>query len=81
MVDHFEEFTCAMHDKLTANQHKRGTARGRLTAHQMLAFLKIEVAELEAAFDHLGPADVMEELIDIGCFALLMHKKVSEGVV
>jgi hypothetical protein len=80
-IEHFDEFTAAMHAKLARNRHKVGTPRGNLEINALLDFLKIEVKELEAAIRHLPLDEALDECVDVAAFCMLLHKRVSQRLV
>lgn len=71
-------FVDDMEAKLERTKHKVGTPRGGLPVKGLLAMLKIEVAELEAAIDYMSTTEVKSEAVDVANFALLIYKRVSE---
>ena len=69
-----ERFLPAMEAKL----RRRAGKVGRPNVRAYIDYLKIEVAELEAALSHEGLPEVMAEAVDVANFALLVYKKARE---
>jgi len=65
------EYGHAMEAKLKKNDHKDHWRN--MPIKGLVTFLKIEIAELDAALEFLSPDEAAKECVDIGNFAMMLR--------